>query len=188
MISLIRPLFIAGISLVFPLQIFAAPPPAKELPTAETTPTVIDSDRAEMLMLEEETQFVFTDNVTVTATNLTVRCDRLEAYTSRDEAARGDLDRILAMGNVRIEQEGRFATSGRAEVLLLEGVIVLTENPVLRNEQGSVSGDRITFYRGDSRVVVERGESRRARVVLPNLPDLGADAAERPRENEQPEN
>lgn len=160
--------------------------------------TVIDSDRVEMVTADGETRFLFTDNVVVTGNNLTVQCDRLEVFSARNEGEReggrdsvteiGSIQLILATGNVRIEQEGREATAGRAELFPVEGKIVLTENPVIRNEQGTVSGERITLNQGEGRALVERGEDQPARIVLPSLPDLGAEGERRPRGNDRPSN
>ncbi len=141
--------------------------------------TVISSDRLEMDNDGDKSFFLFSDNVKLTGNNLIVTCDRLEIHADRT----GDLDanigqiggirQILAIGNVSISQEGRVARAGRAEVLPGEDKIVLTENPIVTDTQGTVSGERMTFYRGDRRAVVESGASGPARVTLPAMPDLG---------------
>jgi len=141
--------------------------------------TVISSDRLEMDNDGDKSFFLFSDNVKLTGNNLVVTCDRLEIHADRT----GDLDanigqiggirQILAIGNVSISQEGRVARAGRAEVLPGEDKIVLTENPIVTDTQGTVSGERMTFYRGDRRAVVESGASGPARVTLPAMPDLG---------------
>ena len=45
--------------------------------------------------------------------------------------------------------------------------------------QGTVSGERMIFYRGERRAMVESGPSGPARVVLPAIPDLGFDGNEK---------
>lgn len=141
--------------------------------------TVISSDRLEMKNDGDKSFFLFSDNVKLTGNNLVVTCDRLEVHADRT----GDLDanigqlggiqQILAIGNVSISQEGRVARAGRAEVLPGEDKIVLTENPIVTDTQGSVSGESMTFYRGERRAIVASGASGPARVVLPAIPDLG---------------
>lgn len=169
----------------------ADPVPLLGEPPEDLVPTVVTSDRAEVRTLEERTLFTLTGNVRVSGNNLTVFCDRLEVISLRDESEDGDdvtegeddgpvspgqIEEILATGNVRILQKGREAASGRAEVYPREGKIVLTESPVIRDEQGTVAGEIITFYRGEKRAVVEGGASGPARITLPTLPDLGIDA------------
>lgn len=164
-------------------------PPAAVLDEAAT---VFESDHGEMQTLEEETRFLLTGNVKVSGNNLRVFCDRLEVYAARDGgdnrgeglAEPGRIQRILAIGNVRIEQEGREATAGRAEVFPVEGRIVFTEDPMIRDAQGRVTGERITLFQGEARAVVEGGEKGPARITLPTLPDLGIDGEPRNREEE----
>lgn len=167
-----------------------------DVPAEEGPPTVIDSDHLKMTKLEEETHFIFSNNVKVTTTDMTIFCDRLEVFAGRQEETAGEetdeetselgrLQKIVAMGNVRILQEDREATSGRAEVFPREGRIELTEKPVLRNAQGRISGARIIFYQGEQEAEVLSDESQPSRVVLPSIPALGANAEKRERKNER---
>ncbi len=162
----------------------AEPKPAAPQPII---PTVIEADHAEMVTGDTGTRFVFTGNIVVTGNNLVVRCDRMEVFSTREEQPAatsgppeiGRMEKIIATGNVHIEQEGREGRAGRAEIFLIEGRIVLTESPVIRNEQGNVSGFRITFIQGEAQAIVESGEGQRARIVLPTLPDLGTETEKR---------
>ena len=92
--------------------------------------------------------------------------------TAANPADLGRLRVILATGNVRITQDGREATAGRAELRPREGLIILTENPVFRDAQGTVSGPRIVLDQNRSQAVVEGTTEQRARVTLPSLPDF----------------
>ncbi len=152
------------------------------VPSGDSAPeTVIEGDRLEMIADEEEAHFTFTDNIRVTGNNIVMTCDRLEVISSRPVPDRdeerlggmGRIRRIVASGRVHVTQEGREATAGRAEVLPDEGVVILTGSPVIRDSQGEVSGERIVLYQGLERAVVESSIERPARVILPNLPDLG---------------
>lgn len=163
-----------------------------ELPAAENSPTVIESDHLKMTTLDDETKFIFSENVSITTTDMTVYCDRLEVFAGRldlDEKSAADknvkdedqiqeelgrIQRIYAIGNVRVIQGDREATSGRAEVFPREGKVVLTENPILRNEDGRVSGARITFLQGEGEAIVESDLNQRPRVELPSVPALGS--------------
>jgi lipopolysaccharide transport protein LptA len=170
----------ATLLLTFPgfVPIAAAAPAADEPSIPET---VISSDRLEMENDGEKAFFLFSDHVKLTGNNLIVTCDRLEIHADRtgDLEANvgqiGSIRQILALGNVSISQEGRVATAGRAEVLPGQDKIVLTESPMVTDTQGTVSGERITFFRGDRRAIVEGGATGPARVILPALPNLGFD-------------
>lgn len=155
-------------------------------PVAEPAPltpqnTIVTADRLEMKNTGVESHLVFIGNVHLTGTNLTVTCDRVEIYAEqipdiRDPEKKatigkiGALTRILALGHVRISQEGRTATAGRAEVMPIEDKIVLTEEPVVTDTetQVTVSGTRMTFFRGD-----RYGQIENPQVVGPAIPNLG---------------
>ena len=168
-----------------------------EIPRAtESAPppeTIIEGDQLEMIATEDEAYFIFTDNIRVIGNNIILTCDRLEVISTRDEddppgaerlSGMGRIRLIVASGNVRVVQEGREATAGRAEVLPNEGRVILTESPVIRDAQGEVSGERMVLYQGLERAVVESGPDRPARVVLPNIPDLGFRPGESGESNE----
>lgn len=160
-------------------------------------PTVIDTDHAEMVTRDGQTHFILTGNVKVTGNNLIVQCDRMELFTTPEEEAEekekepsgnpspefGRMEKIIATGNVHIEQEGREGQAGKVELFLIEGRIVMTESPVISDENGIVSGYKITFNQGEARAEVIAGEGQRVRIELPSLPDLGAGAEKRAVDN-----
>lgn len=157
----------------------SAQTPAEPVLTAQNT--IVTADRLEMRNTGVESHLIFNGNVKLTGTNLTVTCDRVEIYAEqlpdiRDPEKKatigkiGALTRILALGNVKISQEGRTATAGRAEVMPIEDKIVLTESPVVTDTetQVTVSGSRMTFFRGD-----RYGQVENPQVVGPAIPNLG---------------
>lgn len=175
-----RHLFTTAALLLLPLA--AALPVEQEAvaPPPETPPTVIESDKLEMVTREGESHFVFSQNVKVTGNNLTVTCDQLEVHSAKSEdqsegvAEIGSIQMIVAAGNVRMEQEGRVATSGRAELFPQEGRVVLLDSPVIHDLHGTGTGARIILYQGEGRAVIEGDDEQPVRITLPTLPDLGA--------------
>jgi lipopolysaccharide export system protein LptA len=152
----------------------AEPPPV---------PTVIESDVAEMVSTETETTFTFGRNVVVTATNMQLTCDELVVVARRSGDPTATIGKpekfksMVATGNVRIVQDDREATCGRAEVFPDEDKVVLTENPRVRTLDGTydASGPRMVLERGERRARIEGipGQSERPRILLPPLKDLG---------------
>lgn len=148
---------------------------------APLPPTTINSQNLDMQSTDTESYFLFTGLVVVKGNNITLSCDRLEAITTRDKNdVFGDKDKtalgqvgkfksLLATGRVRIEQAGRVATCGRAEVLPGEDRITLTEDPMVRDGDSTVVGERIILLRGERRAIVDK-----ARITLPGLKDLSA--------------
>lgn len=147
---------------------------------APTAPTTIVSQNLDMQSTDNESVFVFTGLVIAKGNNITLTCDRLEAVTSRDKkdlaqdkdktslGQVGKFKSLLATGRVRIEQGDRVATCGRAEVLPGEERINLTEDPMVRDGESTVVGERIILLRGERRAIVEK-----ARITLPPIKDLG---------------
>lgn len=141
---------------------------------SELKDTIVTSDHLELKNDGELAYFAFSDNVRLTGTNIEVTCDLLEIYAESKKGEEGELGgvgglrQIVASGNVVISQEGRRATAGRAEVLPEEDKIVLTEDPVVTDPQGTVSGEKMTFFRGE-----QNGEIVKPRVLLRALPDMG---------------
>lgn len=154
------------------------PPPAP-------TPTELVADKLEMSSTDTETRAVCIGHVVLTGTNLRIVCDRLELIANRlggadDDASIPTLERfryLLAEGNVRIVQEDREATCGRAEVFPAENRVVLTIDPVLVDHSSNVTaaGERITLLRGERQVFVDK-----PRFTGPPIRDLGANAPRDP--------
>ena len=152
---------------------------AEPMPTAqiETEATIVTSQVLHMIEELRQTLFRFTENVQVTATNLDTTCERLEiiaveqADAAADAKAALELERIEARENVVIKQTGRTATAKKAIFLPKEGKVVLEGSAVVKDEQGSAAGHRMTLFQGQGRAIVEGGglEGERARVTLPGM-------------------
>lgn len=167
---------------------FAQPKAPAPEPALNAQNTIVTADRLEMKNTGVESHLVFIGNVQLVGTNLTVTCDRVEIYAEQIPDVRepgkkatigkiGALTRILAIGRVKVSQEGRTATAGRAEVMPIEDKIVLTEAPVVVDSetQVTVSGTRMTFFRGD-----RYGQIENPQVVGPALPNLGFPRDQKP--------
>jgi len=167
------------------LALSFAAAPALSLPSVlraadQAQPTIIESaGPAEMVSTDTESTFTFRDQVVVTGTNLKLTCDLLVVVARRTgdpKATLGkqeDFKSLIATGHVRLLQNDREATCGRAEVLPGEDKVVLTENPKVRLLDGSNSeatGPRMTLLRGERRALIDGGTTH---FILPPLKDLG---------------
>ena len=167
-------------------------------PVQQTKPqngnTEITGDEFEMVSREKENYFLFTGNVEIRATNMVATCDRLEVYTSKTDQAKtnekqkpteekaslGKIEKILASGNVRLVQEKRVATAGKAEILPQTGKVVLMDSPKVTSKDGVLAGYRITLLQGEQKVSVEKGPGQRPTLTLPKIPDLGIGVKQKP--------
>jgi lipopolysaccharide export system protein LptA len=151
----------------------AAEPPA--------TQTVIDSDSLEMTAGDDVNNFRFSGNVHAISQGMALSCDRLDIIARRlvkSKATIGKMNSVqsvVAEGNVRIEQVGRVATSGRAEVLPDKGLVILSDNPKIVDTKATVEGWKIIYNSRDRTAqvlpspdeqVVAGQEKIRSRVII----------------------
>ncbi|MEO0797068.1 MAG: LptA/OstA family protein [Verrucomicrobiota bacterium] len=154
-------------------EVDSAAPPADD--------TVITSDNLELIGGDAQNQFFFTGNVKVSGTNMVATCDYMEVTALRSGSKQktvgemGAIELIVMTGNVIIEQAGRRATAGRAEIIPNEDKVVLTENPVVEDSEGTVSGHRMELLKGERKAKVfgDPATGGRTKVVLPGFQDLG---------------
>ncbi len=163
----------------------AAPVSAEEQSAAEAMATVITSDSLEMISGSSVNRFFFTGSVKVRGNNLDATCDEMEVISlrvgEREDTEGGTIgqigaiSRINLIGNVVIRQAGRVARAGHAEIVPTEGRVILTENPVVTDAEGTVSGYRMELVQGDrvARVFGHPDGTQRPRLTLPTMPDLG---------------
>jgi len=152
-------------------------------------PTEITARHMESRSTDTEMTTVFTGDVVVTGNNIHLTCDRLEAISART----GDQDQmvakqnrfrsLVATGRVNIVQGDREATCGRAVVLPDDNKITLTEDPVVvdHGAGSTVAGEKITRWRGERRVEVEKPH-----LTGPGLKDLGFDKDQKPAPTDAP--
>jgi lipopolysaccharide export system protein LptA len=75
--------------------------------------------------------------------------------------------RILAKGKVLIIQETKEGRGEEADYDLLADTVVLTGNSVLVDkEKGVIEGDKLTFYLGDGKILIENKERSRSAMVI----------------------
>ena len=98
-------------------------------------------------------------NVRLQTENTSLEADRLDAYF-RERGEASELERAVAQGNVKVTQHGRRATGSRAEYFSADGKIVMTGGPptLYDAEKGFISGQSLTFYSHDDRLLVSGGD------------------------------
>jgi len=159
---------------------------ATEGQNAQSAETVVTSERMEMQGTEDKNYFTFENDVKVRGTNLSINCEKLTVVSARSGGANetvgeiGAIETILAEGNVVIEQAGRIAFAGKAEVDPAKGIVILSDQPRIKDDDVEVEGYQFVLYRGEKKFEsipdpnAAPGESR-SKVRLGALPDLGFD-------------
>lgn len=135
-------------------SVFAQPAPAPL--EEEDNLTVITSDK---LTFDYQKQFaLFEQNVVVVDPEMRLYADRMTVRFGSDNR----VTEIKAEGRVHIIQEDKEARSESAIYNLAQGVIILTGKPQVTRGQDILTGDKITFWRDQNRMIVEP----RARLIL----------------------
>ncbi|MFZ0796506.1 MAG: LPS export ABC transporter periplasmic protein LptC [Terriglobales bacterium] len=102
-------------------------------------------------------------DATMTGQQMTVfLVPRSQSEAGASPAMPGQVDRIIAEGKVVVTQPTRHATGDRLLYTAADDKFVLTGGPpsIFDAERGKTTGDSLTFYRHDDRVLVEgRGTS-----------------------------
>ena len=131
------------------------------------TPVSISSARLTYLGRERQAQFeggvvLRTSDTTVTAQ----KADMFWQARSQTAGASGppapsQIERIVAEGQVNIQQPGRRATGERLVYTASDGRFVLVGGPpsIFDAERGTTTGGSLTFFNRDDRVVVDSSNS-----------------------------
>ena len=168
--------------LPFLLAVFTTFAQEEEEDSLDLGNTILYGDYLEMKSGDELSEFHMKGNVSAISKDFELSSDELYIVALKKGDAdatvteMGKITKLTATGNVKIKQEGRTAEAGHAEFMPEEETMVLTINPVVTDEGGTVSGERITWSHGDRRAQVEGGEENRVIVTLGvPIPDTGYD-------------
>lgn len=145
--------------------------PKKEGEKTEPKPIVIKSKTLEV---DNETKVItFTGEVNAQKDEFVIDCQKMLLYYENtpkkgdSETSENSIDKIVAEGQVKITRtEGGMATSDKAIYYQRTEKVVLTGNPVVKQENDFVEGDRITMFLKENRTVVEGSGSRKVRALI----------------------
>ena len=70
-----------------------------------------------------------------------------------------ELKQVVATGNVRVAQGGRWATGERADLNQVDHTVEMTGNPVIHDGPDQVAGTRILIYLDSQKSVVEKAHA-----------------------------
>lgn len=125
----------------------AAPTEKVRGPIKVTSETLTADNKAHTALFER--------NVVAKTGDMTMYADSmLVSYTEGS----GEVTRIDAAGNVRLQKGSRLITSGNAVYFAGEDKVVFTGEPRAVDGENVVSGETMTYYINDDRSVVEKSK------------------------------
>ncbi|GAB7022894.1 LptA/OstA family protein [Salidesulfovibrio brasiliensis] len=134
-------------------------PPAPVAP--QGVPVKISSDR---MTYDEKKQVVsFVGNVVALHEGLTLKADQVSAFFVAGDK-RFDvqgIDRIVANGNVHAEKGKTSGECGKLTYLVAKRLLIMEQDPVLRDGPNSITGEKIRFYARENRSEVVGGDGKR---------------------------
>lgn len=129
---------------------------------SSTEPIEIASDRLEG---DDRAGFAkFIGNVIAKQGNATIYAEEVTIHYQTGD--RREVEKVVAVGGVRIVQGERIATGEHAVFLNREGKVVLTGSPKVHQGQDSVRGDEITVFLNEERSVVTSKTGGRVNAVF----------------------
>ncbi len=132
-------------------------------PVDKSEPIDITSDKVETRT--KENLVIFKGNVIARQKDMVIYADSLEVVTHEDGKG---VERVIAGGNVKIQQGLRVANCRKAVFYNLDQKLVLTGDPKVSEGDNFVLGDEIIFDIEKNRVEVKGGPSGRGKAkVLP---------------------
>ena len=127
-----------------------APPPAAT--ATNRPPTVIKSDSLDADLFKRTA--IFRGNVVVV--DAAFRMTAMQMDVSFNDQANG-VDKIVARGKVRIEQADKIALADEATYFVADARIELIGSPRAFSGKNELSGEKITFFRNENKLLVSGG-------------------------------
>ena len=131
------------------------------------TPVNVTSDR--LSYVDSDRKAVFSGNVLVKAEDTTINADHVDVIllvkgAQQEAQGASQLDHIVAQGDIHIQQAGRKAVGNQLVYTAADDKMVLTGTEghrpsIFDAERGEISGDSLTFFTHDGRVLVGSGET-----------------------------
>lgn len=134
-------------------------------------PTKITSDN--MRYEQDGSRVTFTGNVHVRRPDMEIWADKLlVVLKGKTQAAGsmsadpGEVEKIIATGNVRLLREGREGRCGKATYKVGPGVLVMEQSPSLKDGANTIAGRVIRLYLKDNRSEVEGSKEKQVEAVF----------------------
>ena len=137
----------------------------------EHRPIIIKSNTLEIN--NQEKIVTFKGDVNVQRDDFVIDCQQLDVYYNEHPSQAGAnasanrIEKIVATGLVKITQaRGGVATAGKTIYYQRDEKMVLTVNPVVRQGDNLIGGDRIIIFLKENRSIVESFRDKKVKAVI----------------------
>jgi lipopolysaccharide export system protein LptA len=125
-------------------------------------PILITSDRMEVD--RQKNILMYQGQVVATQGDMTMRSDKLTTYFDPDLQ---QIKQAIAEGKlVQVTQGDRVATGTKAVFDGVSQTMTMTGNPMMRQGNSQISGEKIIYYMVEDRMIVESGKNRRVEGTI----------------------
>jgi len=125
----------------------------------DNKPIVIEADTLEYN--KKDNFILYKGNVIVKKGDFTLRSDILKIFLD----SKGDIQKIIAIGNVKFVKGNRKGKSDEAEYYKDKNYIVLKGNAQLQQDNNIIEGDEIIYYIDSEKAEVV-GKKKRVRTIF----------------------
>ncbi len=130
--------------------------PSEEKEKAKKASSPLDIT-SEILEVDKENRLVvFRGKVRAKQEGLQILSDELRAFY--DEKGE-QIERIVALGNVKINGEDISAIAERAEFIPSEGKIILSGEPEIWQGNDRLEGEEVVIFLGNKRIIVKKARA-----------------------------
>ena len=137
-------------------------PESAARPLTKQTPIVVTADWMEAD--RQKNTIVYKGQVVAVQNDMTMRGDKLTAVF--DPASKQMKEAITEGRSVQIIQGDKIATGTKAVFNGAAQTVTMTGNPVIRQGNSEVSGERIIFYMAEDRAIAEGGANQRVKATI----------------------
>lgn len=153
-------LLVALLSAAFAASVGETPSPLQAL-SKESLPIKIVSDRLEADDMAKKVKFI--GHVVVRRGDVTLYAHEVQVTYLQ---GKGDIEEIVATGEVRIIQNDRIATAERATLFQKEGKIVLNGSARLLQGKDSIDGEEITVLINEEKSIIKSQQGGRVEAIF----------------------
>ena len=123
----------------------------------------IEITARQLEVMQQQRQSIFTGDVVAKQGEMTLYADKLIVVFQKEQ---DQVERLEAIGGVRVLQLDRVATAEKAIFFQLEERLVLSGDAEVTQGQNKISGAEITLYMKENRSLIKSSESGRVKAVI----------------------